>query len=257
MKKYILIFSLLGFSSFTLLAQTISHNQNAWLHYVGTFHLTKKTSTTFEATMRYTNGFTEKQQYFIRPSFDYQLNKYITGSIGFTHYTTYVYGSPAINKRPTPENHVWLQFVSAHQVGSIKLTNRLRNEFRFVGIATPTVTNPLSQDDYVIQDYTFRDRFRYMFLATVPLYRMKNQQKVVGILGDEAFINIGKLGSDVTKNEVGNTRMNQNRIISGLGYIFNARCQVQVAYIHQTIWNFPNTIRESNPTVRTTLITKI
>lgn len=253
MKKYIFVFLYVIVSS--TFAQTVSHNENIWLHYVGKFSMTKKASTTLETTMRYANGFSEKQQYFIRPSFDYQLNKHLVGSIGLTHYTTYVYGNSAINKTATPEDHIWLQGVFTHQVGNIKLTNRLRNEFRFVGIATPTKPTPVNQDDYVIHDYRFRDRFRYMFLATFPVYKENNQSKVIGIVGDEAFVNMGYLGTDVNKNEVGNTWMNQNRILAGIGYVFNPHYQIQVAYVHQTIWNFPNTIRESNPTVRTTLVT--
>jgi nitrate reductase alpha subunit len=65
-------------------AQTKSQNNDIWLHYVGKNMLTKKLSFTLEATMRFANGFSQKQQYFIRPSFDYQLTKHFTGSVGFT-----------------------------------------------------------------------------------------------------------------------------------------------------------------------------
>ncbi len=251
-----LIFGLfLGLTTLSTFAQTKSQNNDIWLHYVGKNMLTKKLSFTLEATMRYANGFSEKQQYFIRPSFDYQFTKHFIGSVGFSHYNTYVYGSPAINKRPIPENHPWIQGTFNHQFGDLKLTNRLRNEFRFVGIASSTVATPTGPSDYVISDYKFRDRFRYMVLATYPLVKVDNKPKLLGIIGDEAFMNIGPLGTDISKNNVGKTFINQNRIIAGLGYVFNPHHQIQLCYIHQNIWNFSDTIEESNPTVRLSYLT--
>nr|WP_299416512.1 DUF2490 domain-containing protein [uncultured Emticicia sp.] len=91
--------------------------------------LTKKLSFTLEAYMRFANGLSEKQQHFIPTSFDYQFKKHFIGSVGFSHYNTHVYGSPAINNRPIPENHPWLLCTFNHQFGDLKLTNRVRNEF--------------------------------------------------------------------------------------------------------------------------------
>jgi deoxycytidylate deaminase len=49
---------------------------------------------------------------------------------------------------------------------------------------------------------------------------------------------------------VGATLLNQNRIIAGVGYNIDTHNQLQLSYIHQKIWNFPDTIEENNPTVR-------
>lgn len=256
MKKYI-IAVIFFCSNGNLFAQRKSQNNDIWLHYVGKNMLTKKLSFTLEATMRYANGFSEKQQYFVRPSLDYQLTKHFIGSVGFSHYNTYVYGNPAIYKRPIPENHLWIQGTFNHQFGDLKLINRLRNEFRFVGIASSTVTTPTSENDYQISDYKFRDCLRYMILATYPLVKVDNKPKMLGIIGNEAFMNIGPLGTDVSKNNVGKTFMNQNRIIAGLGYVFNPHQQIQLCYIHQNIWNFSDTILESNPTLRISYLTNL
>jgi len=250
MKKYLfgaVFFCTLG----SVFAQIKSQNNNIWLHYVGKNLLTKKLSFTLEGSMRYANGFSQKQQYFIRPSFDYQLNKHLLGSLGFTHYDTYVYGSPALNKRPIPENHIWLQATFNHQFGDLKLTNRLRDENRFVGIATA----PSGTTDYSITDYKYRNRFRYMVLATYPILKKDKKPVLNAFIGDETFMNIGSKGTDITKNNVGKTFMNQNRIIAGLGYVINPHHQIQLSYIQQKIWNFPDTIEENNPTVRISYLT--
>lgn len=239
MKKITIFFAVLaGLGLSISFAQTKSQNNNIWLHYVGKNKIAKKTFFTLEATMRYANGFSEKQQYFIRPSLDYQLNKHLVGSLGFTHYNTYVYGSPAINKRPIPENHVWIQTNFTHQIGELKITNRLRDENRWVGLATANSTTGALE----ITNYAYRNRLRYMPLLTYPIVKKDKKTLISAFVGDEAFINIGK--------KAGATLFNQNRIIAGLGYTLSKSSQVQLSFIHQQIWNFTDTIEESNPTLR-------
>ena len=63
------------FTMYSSFAQLKESNNNIWLHYFGKNMITEKFSISFEATMRYANGFSEKQQYFIRPSIDYQFTK--------------------------------------------------------------------------------------------------------------------------------------------------------------------------------------
>ena len=246
MKKVIsAVFGLLIIGLSITSAQTKSQNNNIWLHYVGKNKIAKKTYFTLEATMRYANGFSEKQQYFVRPSFDYQLNKNLLASVGFTHYNTFVYGNPAIFKRPIPENHVWLQANFTHQIGDLKITNRLRDENRWVGLATiNSTTNQLE-----ITDYAYRNRLRYMPMLTYPLVKKDKNTLLSGFIGDEAFLNIGK--------KAGATLFNQNRVIAGLGYNISKSSQIQLSFVHQKIWNFTDTIEESNPTLRISYLTNL
>lgn len=253
--KFLIINVLVSAISMNSFAQT-KHTSNGdiWLHYFGKNMLTKKLSFTFEGTFRFANGFSEKQQYFVRPSLDYQLTKHMVGSIGYSHYLTYVYGSPAINKIPIPENHLWLQAQFTHQFGDLKVTNRLRDEIRYVGVAVKDANGV-----YDIDRYVNRNRFRYMLLFNYPIIKdEKKATKLFGILGDEAFLNIGSIAStpNVDKN-VGATLFNQNRLIGGFGYNFNPHNQVQLSFINQNIWNFSNTIEESNPTVRLSYYTNL
>ncbi|ESU29374.1 hypothetical protein FLJC2902T_07710 [Flavobacterium limnosediminis JC2902] len=223
-------------------AQVKSHNNDIWFHYFGKNMLSKKTSFSFETTMRYANGLSEKQQWFIRPSFDYQLTKTFIGSVGYSHYNTYVYGDPAMNKTEIPEDHVWVQGTYVANSGNFKFTHRLRDENRFVGVAVKN-----NEGDYEVDHYDYRNRLRYMFLATYPLVASNGVTKLSAIAGDEVFVNIGA--------NAGKTFLNQNRLIAGLGYNFNKHHQVQLCFIHQYIWNYPNTIQESNPTLRLSYVT--
>lgn len=238
-------FLVLGFMLFfsVAFAQIKTQNNNVWFHYVGKNMISEKASFTLEATMRYTDGLNEKQQWFIRPSLDYQFAKKIVGSLGYSHYNTYSYGDFPINKTEIPEDHVWIQGTYTHSKGNFKFTHRLRDENRFVGVAVKDVAT----NQYEIDHYDYRNRLRYMFLLNYALTKENDKTKLFGILGDEAFLNIGA--------NAGKTLFNQNRIIGGLGYNLNSNHQVQLAYIHQNIWNFGNTIQESNPTVRLTYVT--
>jgi Protein of unknown function (DUF2490) len=241
--KIVLIFTLAVLFSMKSFSQVKSQNNNIWFHYVGKNMITEKASFTLEATMRYANGFSEKQQWFIRPSLDYKFTSKITGSIGFTHYDTYVYGDPALNKITSPENHIWIQGIYTHSKGDFKFVHRLRDENRFVGIAKLNTTS----GDFEIDHYEYRNRVRYMFLANYALTKVEDKTKLFAVVGDEMFLNIG--------SNAGKTLFNQNRIIAGLGYNINSNHQLQLNYIHQNIWNFSNTIQESNPTVRVSYIT--
>lgn len=223
--------------------QTINHNNDIWLHYVGKNMLNKKLSFTFEATMRYANGFNEKQQYFVRPSIDYQINNHFIGSIGYSHYNTYVYGEMPMNKTDIPENHIWIQGTYMTSIGNLKITNRLRDEYRLVGIPVKN-----ENGDYSINQYDYRNRLRYMLLINYPLIKDTNGKAKLFLMGgDEAFLNIGVIEAK--------TLFQQNRVIGGFGYNINAHNQVQLNYIHQTIWNLGNTIQENNPTLRISYVT--
>lgn len=240
MKKFNFLFLLVF--PILLNAQIVSNNTNIWMHYVGKNMLSSKLSFTLEATMRYANGFNEKQQWFVRPSVDYQFTKRINASVGFTHYDTYVYGDVPMNKVTTPEEHIWLQGMFVYTTDNFKFTHRLRDENRWVGLATKDVNG-----NYSITDYAYRNRLRYMYLINYSITKKDDKPKLFASIGDEVFMNIGV--KDVK------TFVQQNRVIAGLGYNFNANHLVQLNYIHQHIWNLGNTILESNPTIRISYIT--
>lgn len=188
----------------------------------------------------------------MRPSLDYQLTKHLMGSVGYSHYVTYAYGNPALNKTTISENHVWIQGQFVHQFGDWKVTNRLRDENRYVGIAVKA-----ADGSYGIDRYVYRNRFRYMLLLNYPLMKRADKSTALfGILGNEVFLNVGSIAAvPNTDTNVGATLLNQNRIIAGFGYNINPHNQLQLSFIQQHIWNFADTIEERNPTLRLSYIT--
>lgn len=223
-------------------SQEISNNTNVWLHYSGKNKFSEKLSFTLEGTMRYADGFSEKQQWFVRPSIDYQFSKSFGASIGYTYCDTYVYGEIPMNKITIPEQNIWLQGTFTHNVKDLKFIHRLRDENRFVGIAALN-----NKGEFEIANYEYRNRLRYMFLLNQPLIKKDGKAKVFAVLGDEVFVNIGVKDAK--------TLVQQNRVIGGFGYNFDAHHQIQINYIHQNIWNLKNTLIEDNPTIRISYIT--
>ena len=240
--NFILFLMLNLIYSAVIYGQEKTSNNDIWFHYLGKNMITKKLSFSFETTMRYANGFSEKQQYFFRPSLDYQFTKAFIGSIGYSHYNTYSYGSPSLNKISIPEDHFWIQGTFIHNSGKLKITHRLRDEFRYVG-----VTKTQSNGDLEIDHYDYRNRMRYMLMFNYPLIKNGTATQLFALFGDEVFMNLG--------SNVGKTFLNQNRLIGGFGYNFDNNHQIQLSYIHQNIWNYTNTFQESNPTIRISYIT--
>lgn len=227
--KTVILTCLIGIGLYTsspnALASTQSKNNNLWAHYVGKVQLNKHWSTTFEITDRYTDWGKQHQQWFIRPSVDYTINKHITSSIGYSHYRTFSYGAPAMFNSPIEEDHIWGQISSKHTFKKWTLNNRLRDENRFIG-----------------SDKIYRNRLRYMMLWSYPII----DKKLNALIGDEAFFNVGSYS--------GKSIMNQNRVIAGFAWLYNPNFQIQLCYIHQNIWNYSNTIFENNPSIRLSIL---
>lgn len=230
-------------------AQTISQNNNIWIHGVSKIAFNSKWSFTFEACKRYTEFGKVNQQWFIRPSIDFTTKKKYIVSIGYSFYKTQSYGNPAMFFMEIPEQHGWLQIARTFNTGKWKIQNRLRNENRFVGVAERRIDTSNGNINDKIVSYTYRNRLRYMLIFNRQIIEFKNTKSISVLFGNETFLNIG--------NFSGKSIMNQNRIIAGLAYSFDSKSQIQIAYIHQNIWNYSNTIIENNPTIRISFLNTI
>ena len=86
-----------------------------------------------------------------------------------------------------------------------------------------------------------------MLLFNYTLIKKEGITQLFAFFGDEVFMNVG--------SNAGKTFLNQNRVISGVAFNLNKNHQIQLSCIHQYIWNFSNTLHESNPTIRMSYIT--
>ena len=81
----IILLCLMAILSTAANAQVKTQNNNIWVHYVSKVNFSKKLSFTLEATRRNTEWGQKPQQWFVRPSIDYNINKLFTAGIGYTY----------------------------------------------------------------------------------------------------------------------------------------------------------------------------
>jgi hypothetical protein len=227
--------------------QKIANHNNVWFGYLGKNNFSEKLSLTLEASLRYADLFESQQQWFVRPSLDYHFSSKLSGSIGYTYVCNNRYGKRPIFKVDNPENNVWLQMTYVKTNGKFRYTHRLRDENRSVAFIKDVVDKTTGKVTSEISQYGYRNRLRYLFLFNYTLIEKNYEPKLMTIIGDELFLNVGSIS--------GKTLVNQNRVILGLGYNINNENQIQVAYVHQNIWNYANTILENNPTIRLSYVT--
>jgi hypothetical protein len=225
----------------------VTFHDNVWLSYLGKNNFSSKWSLTLEASMRYANRLARKQQWFIRPSIDYQVSKKFNASVGYSYINNYRYGSRPLFAIENTEQNVWLQGTYISHKGKFKYTHRLRDENRAVAIIKDSLNPTTGITNYSVSNNEYRNRLRYLFLVNYTLKEKNYEPKWLAILGNEVFLNIGEAS--------GKTLLNQNRLIAGLAYNINPENQIQIAYVHQNIWNFANTLVENNPTIRISYIT--
>jgi hypothetical protein len=227
--------------------EKVTFQDNVWLSYLGKNNFSSKWSITLEASMRYANRLARKQQWFIRPSIDYQISKKFNASVGYTYLNNFRYGSKPLYAIDNIEQNIWLQGTYISHKGKFKYTHRLRDENRNVAVIKDSLNPTTGITKYEVTKYEYQNRLRYLFLVNYTLMEKNYEPKWLAILGNEVFLNMGAMS--------GKTLLNQNRLIAGLGFNINPENQIQIAYVHQNIWNFENTIVENNPTVRVSYIT--
>jgi hypothetical protein len=163
------------------------------------------------------------QQVIERPSLNYKIADFVTGSIGYSFILNDPYGefpSPL----PTKEHNIWEQFELKHKIKNLTFKHRYRLEHRFVN---RVVTE--SNQQYHLDGFQFKQRFRYRVTANLVL---KKFEKVNSKLFIKAFDEIF-LGLSATN--LAAQLFNQNWLYIGCGYAFNANGRVELGYMHQVL----------------------
>jgi hypothetical protein len=206
-------------------------NTNSWLMYFGDHPLKGRWGIHAEAQLRRSDLGLRWQQLLVRSGINYQLNRYTTLTLGYGFINSYPYGdAPAI--AGFPENRIYQQVWVRHAVGWLKLQHRARLEQRFVRVPVPEPQSP--------NDWAFRQRFRYMLRADIPLPVSK--RFYIGLY-DEFFLNFG--------SHRGPRYFDQNRAYGALGMRLGKFEKFEIGYLHQYI---PKpTIAEHNHTLQVAL----
>lgn len=179
--KKTIIFLLIGVSISTSAQQkTINRSNQQWLQYYAQMKLSEKWTLLADGGYRATDNFRETVQYIARAGLDYTINPSIHVSAGFANLGFYSSGKEnKIEFRPYEE------LLIKNTFKKFDITHRLRVEERFF--------NPVINGNFKSPG-TFNFRFRYFFMASIPLFNLskKNvEEKILLNIGDEIFLNAG------------------------------------------------------------------
>jgi hypothetical protein len=237
-KKFIAVFTFFSVFSIGLFAQPADRqivNQSLqWFSIASNIKLNNTVTVYVEGQFRYADNF-DPMQYQARTALDITLNKHWSFvPLGYVYTWNYLYGKqPAsfINN----EHRVWQQLMYKHKFKTINLSHRFRVEERFIEIHTKDSEGVVLNQGYD----NHQTRFRYRFMATMPLKGEKIEAKsfFAGVY-DEVFVSRGKL---VTFHEP-----DQNRIFAGLGYQFNSSFNILAGPLYQLLIKSNGAKQENN-----------
>lgn len=185
-----------------------------------------------EIHIRCAKGFSNWQQFVVRPSVHYLLKSRADFAIGYSYIQSYPYGKQAI-PITTPEHNVWEQVLLKHLIGKLRLEHRYRFEQRYQG-----VREQLSNGTYIVNGFELAERFRYRLTFVIPV-AWKGRWFIS--VFDEIFVN---------QSNFVPVSFNQNWAYLGAGFKFNQRGTIELGYFDPFIRKSDGVHFEHNPTIQ-------
>jgi len=233
----LILTALLCFSALLGNAQRENVSQfNAWLVYMGTHKLSKRTDLYTDFQYRRNEFLINPLQLQIRAALDYKLPMGVKISPAYVFTFTSPYGKQTPTSYEFSEHRPFEQLAYKSKLGRLDVFHRYRLEQRFIELKSLN-----GNGDFVIDKWEFRHRIRYRLLVNLPLNNKELIDKTFFMqFWDELFIGFGK---NVKKN-----MFDQNRLFGGFGYRFNAKTSIVTGYLYQGILKSDGVRFENNHT---------
>jgi hypothetical protein len=151
-------------------------------------------------SLQFYNGF---HYYEYKGGVNYKVNTGVKFSLGLGNYVTYKEGGNFKLPKNNDEFRVWPQLILTQSIGSFKIEQRYRAEFRFT-------TNG------------YRNRYRYRLGASLPLGKEKN--------GGSPFLLSASNELFFTNRD---PYFERNRLLVSLNYKLSPQFSFQLGYLHQ------------------------
>ena len=175
----------------------------SWYVYNGFFNFSPKFELFAETQIRTWEPANNIQSFFIRPFFNFNLNKSLQLGVSQEYHTSWSYETISENKINTEEYRTTLQGILSHKIGRVSFQHRYRYEFRFL-------------------DESGKQRTRYRLQLGIPITKDVITKGVwFATVGNELMIN--------TKPKFD---MSQNRAYCMLGYQFSKSTNFQFGYMY-------------------------
>ncbi len=216
---------------------------NSWSVFLNTFRLNNEWSVSTDIQIRRSRFVDTWMQSLNRIGLNYHVNPDLTLTVGYAYVLTYPYGKqPIPSSEYRQEHRFWEQVNLTSRFSSLELQHRFRLEQRLLNEwSIPDVTTGSRS---MIDGFILENRFRYRFMANIPLARnAQSQQTWFASLHNEIFINVG--------GNIGFNVFDQNRAVAMLGYQFSPLVNLQIGYMNQSIQKPNGRDMESNHTLTT------
>ena len=171
-----------------------------WLIYFGNKKINSKWNIHHEVQYRSYNALDDLEQLLLRTGLGYTFNEGKNNILlGYGYILSENYVNNTDDKISTNEHRIFQQFISAQNIGSVKLNHRYRFEQRFI------------EDD-------FKMRFRYFLGLNIPF---KSTSPFYFSAYNELFLN--------TESAI----FDRNRLYGGIGYQLNENIKLETGYMNQ------------------------
>jgi len=218
----------------------IANQHHAWVALFGNHRINDHWGCNTEYQWRRADFIQHWQQSLLRMGVDYYSTSGAKYSVGYAWIKTFPYGEQPI-AHENNEHRIWQQAELKSSLERVEIFHRYRLEQRYIENWVNT-----SENTFELNGFSFRQRARYRLLCNVPLNKREMSDHTLFLsVWDEIFVGFGK---GIAKNVV-----DQNRLYAGLGWRFNAACNVQLGYLNQYIIKKDGIHAERNHTLQASM----
>jgi hypothetical protein len=219
---FVLFIILCGLSAQSQSEKPVITGNDAWFLQLSRYHINDKWMVSNELHLRRHQWLKEKEQFVFRPAVNFTPVRGITFTTGYSYLLTAPYGPFSFMDVSVPESNIWQEVTLQNNFWDrLNFLHRLRLEERWVGV--PSQVN----NEWVIDDYTYANRFRYRLTSRFDILRFNDNQALYASLFDEIWIHLN--------NQLKPRSFDKNWMYGGLGYRLNENLQFEVAYLDQWI----------------------
>ncbi len=191
--------------------KTINHQSQSWFSINSTIKVKGRLGFLADVHIRRNNFLADPSFYFVRGAINYWHTPNLTFAVGYGH--MWVAPSTQGYKRFSNENRIYQQVQYTSKIGSVNVSQRLRNEQRW--------------QEIIVQDKSthtnkFTDRVRYQLSFSIPLG--KDIHVPAFTIADEIDLQFGK--------EVVYNTFDQNRVFVGLKQTITPTLSFDIGYMY-------------------------
>lgn len=222
MRRNLLIIILFCFVSVDVVAQ-VETRSTAWYSALNSIRLKGKWALQLDFVLRTGDEWKYLQTSMIKPGISYKLSESTTAFVGYNNVHSRVIIGDVSGY--ASENQIWEQlFIRHHLFNRLNTLHRLLLEQRFLNI--PVVKN----NSIETGEQSFALRLRYLFRNVLPFKKLENFIKgPYAYAQQEILLNMGD------KSAVNGKTYDQLRILTGLGYRFSSKFDLETGYLFRDV----------------------